>query len=187
MRPSIPWEHAKASPARLGNRQCRCAHVGAFRTTRPRAASSIPGAADPMPYERPPRHPHRHGQQVDRATPQPPQQPPIHAAPEHIRSIRPRGASPSSGARTHALVGLKATGIDLYFPDEQILHYDSAGRLLRIAEPYCQWRRGLSGRMLEVRRRPADGGGGLERRLVDRRRSHTTNRGRCGPSGQVLR
>jgi hypothetical protein len=64
-------------------------------------------------------------------------------------------------------VGLKATGIDVHFPDEQILHYDLAGRLLRIAEPHCQWRRGLSGRMLEVRLLSSGQGGGLERRLLD--------------------
>ncbi len=71
------------------------------------------------------------------------------------------------GAAGRTLVGLKPTGIAVHFPDEQILHYDLAGRLLRIAEPYCQWRRGLSGRMLEVRRVPAERGRRLERRLID--------------------
>lgn len=100
---------------------------------------------------------------------------------EHLES------SPHSLRRTHAdpddyptyvatqrvnapastLIGLKPTGIDVHFPDEQVLHYDLAGRLLRIAEPYCQWRRGLSGRMLEVSRRPAGRSGHLERRLVE--------------------
>lgn len=71
------------------------------------------------------------------------------------------------GAAGRTLVGLKTTGLDVHFSDEQILHYDLTGRLLRIAEPYCQWRRGLSGRMLEVRRVPAEQGGRLERRMID--------------------
>lgn len=71
------------------------------------------------------------------------------------------------GDAGRTLVGLKPTGIAVHFPDEQILHYDLAGRLLRIAEPYCQWRRGLSGRMLEVRRVPTERGRRLERRLID--------------------
>ncbi len=56
-------------------------------------------------------------------------------------------------SRESVLVGIKPTGMDTHFPDEQILHHDLAGRLLRIAQPNVQWRRGLSGRMIELRRR----------------------------------
>ena len=64
------------------------------------------------------------------------------------------------------VVGVKNTGLDTYFPDGQVLHHDLAGRLLRTAQPNVQWRRGLSGRTIELRRRTRDQGGGLERRLL---------------------
>ncbi|MHB0957912.1 MAG: radical SAM protein [Pirellulaceae bacterium] len=67
------------------------------------------------------------------------------------------------------LVGLKSTGLDLHFPSGQVLHYDLAGRLLRVAQPNVHWRRGLSGRMLELRRRPGELGGGLQRRVLTSR------------------
>ena len=66
------------------------------------------------------------------------------------------------------LVGLKPTGLDTHFPDALILHHDLAGRLLRIARPNIQWRRGLSGRMIELCRRTRERGGGLERRALNR-------------------
>ncbi|MHB8972096.1 MAG: radical SAM protein [Pirellulaceae bacterium] len=73
---------------------------------------------------------------------------------------------PLDGSPEPVLVGLKPTGLDVYFhiPAEQILHFDLSGRLLRVARPNVQWRRGLSGRMLELRRRSPARGGGLDRR-----------------------
>lgn len=73
---------------------------------------------------------------------------------------------PLDGSREPVLVGLKLTGLDVHFPDAQILHFDLTGRLLRVAQPNVQWRRGLSGRMLELRRRSLEQGGGLERRRL---------------------
>ena len=69
-------------------------------------------------------------------------------------------------SRESVLVGIKRTGLDTHFPDEQILHHDLAGRLLRISRPNVQWRRGLSGRMIELRRRTREHGGGLDRRVL---------------------
>ena len=73
---------------------------------------------------------------------------------------------PLAGDPEPVLCGVKGTGMDTYFPDGQILHHDLAGRLLRIAQPNVQWRRGLSGRMIELRRRTSERGGGLERRVL---------------------
>ena len=70
-------------------------------------------------------------------------------------------------SRESVLVGIKRTGMDTHFPDEQILHHDLAGRLLRISRPNVQWRRGLSGRMIELRRRTREHGGGLDRRVLN--------------------
>jgi len=71
-----------------------------------------------------------------------------------------------AGRAEPVIVGLKSTGLDTYLPDQLVLHHDLEGRLLRMAWPGRQWRRGLSGRMIEVRRREAGSGADLERRLL---------------------
>ena len=68
-----------------------------------------------------------------------------------------------SGGGGSVVLGLKNTGLDVYFDDGEILHYDLQGRLLRVARPNVQWRRGLSGRTIKLRRRTREEGGGLER------------------------
>ncbi len=88
-----------------------------------------------------------------------PERYPVYTATRHV---------PLKGFCEPVLVGLKSTGLDAHFPDAQILHFDLSGRLLRVAQPYVQWRRGLSGRMLEVRRTPREQGGGLQRRVLNR-------------------
>ena len=66
-------------------------------------------------------------------------------------------------ARDAAVIGLKDTGLDVHFEDGEVLHFDLTGRLQRVARPDMQWRRGLSGRMLRLRRRAREEGGALER------------------------
>jgi hypothetical protein len=56
--------------------------------------------------------------------------------------------------------------------------------LLRSAQPNVQWRRGLSGRMIELRRRAKEHKGGLDRRVlsdaeIDRRVDEAAARMRC--------
>lgn len=74
---------------------------------------------------------------------------------------------PAAGPPGETIVGRKATGLDVYFPDDEVLHYDLQGRLVRIARPPEQWRRGLSGRVLLLRKRTREQGGGLAREHVD--------------------
>ncbi len=69
-------------------------------------------------------------------------------------------------SRGAAVLGLKETGLDVHFDDGEVLHFDLAGRLLRVARPNLQWRRGLSGRVLRLRRRTREEGGSLERMHV---------------------
>ena len=66
-------------------------------------------------------------------------------------------------ARAAAVIGLKDTGLDVHFEDGEVLHFDLTGRLQRVARPNMQWRRGLSGRTLRLRRRAREEGGALER------------------------
>ncbi len=68
---------------------------------------------------------------------------------------------------TSVVLGLKNSGLDVYFADGLILHYDLEGRLTRAADPPVQWLRGLSGRILELCRRPRQAGRGFQRRLLD--------------------
>jgi hypothetical protein len=89
-----------------------------------------------------------------------PERPETYPVYEHVAQVQLAGASRPT------LVGVKRTGMDTYFPDGLILHHDLAGRLLRIARPNVQWRRGLSGRLIELRKRGPEMGGGLERRLL---------------------
>ncbi len=70
------------------------------------------------------------------------------------------------GEADPVVLGLKTTGLDVHCPDRQVLHYDLEGRLLRVAQPNVQWRRGLSGRTICLRRRPRHEGGGLARHHV---------------------
>ncbi len=65
---------------------------------------------------------------------------------------------------TAATIGVKNTGLDVYLDGGVVAHYDLQGRLLRVADPPLQWRRGLSHRTLQLRR--CDGGG-FETRLLD--------------------
>jgi hypothetical protein len=65
-----------------------------------------------------------------------------------------------------AQVGLKTTGLDLFFDDGQNLHFDLEGRLQRVATPNLQFRRGLSHRVLEFRKRSREAGGGFARRRL---------------------
>ncbi len=74
---------------------------------------------------------------------------------------------PLAGGQELTTVGWKSTGVDVYFQDGEVLHYDLEGRLLRVAQPGIQWRRGLSGRGIQLRRRSREQGGGLERRQLD--------------------
>lgn len=70
-----------------------------------------------------------------------------------------------------ASVGLKPTGLDVSFADGRILHYDLEGRLERVATPNVQWRRGLSNRMVVLRKPPPGTRGGLSvETLNDRNR-----------------
>lgn len=62
-----------------------------------------------------------------------------------------------------AVIGWKPTGLSIHFDDGEVLHFDLAGRLVRVARPNVQVRRGLSGRMLQLRRRSRAKGGGLQR------------------------
>ena len=73
----------------------------------------------------------------------------------------------TSEARLSVVVGWKPTGLSVHFPDGEVLHYDLKGRLLRIAHPGCQWRRGLSGRWLQLRRSAPAERGSLQRTHVD--------------------
>jgi hypothetical protein len=65
-----------------------------------------------------------------------------------------------------AQLGLKTTGLDLFLPEGQNLHFDLEGRLLRVATPNVQWRRGLSHQVLELRKRSRAEGGGFARRKL---------------------
>jgi hypothetical protein len=65
-----------------------------------------------------------------------------------------------------ASVGLKRTGLDACFTDGRILHYDLEGRLTRVATPNLQWRRGLSHRVVQLRKRSRAEGGGLAATLL---------------------
>lgn len=105
-------------------------------------------------------------------------------APEEFSSYLVAREVPVCGEHTSATVGLKNTGLDVYFADGEVLHYDLAGRLLRIARPNVQWRRGLSGRMIELRRRRRDQGGGLARRLLD---AAEADRRISGAAGRMAR
>ncbi len=96
----------------------------------------------------------------DRTAPIDDERPETYPVYEAVRRV------PLDDAGELVVVGVKNTGLDTYFPDGQVLHHDLAGRLLRMARPNVQWRRGLSGRTIELRRRTRDQGGGLERRLL---------------------
>ena len=85
-----------------------------------------------------------------------------HDRPETYPAYRAAPCVRLDGDET-ALVGVKTTGFDVYFADGQRYHYDLEGRLLRLATPNVQWRRGLSGRILKLSKRPLDAGGGLHR------------------------
>ncbi len=94
---------------------------------------------------------------------------PDHARPETYPAYAATAKISLSGGSGTAIVGLKSTGLDVYFQDGQVLHYDLEGRLQRVGQPNVQWRRGLSGRTLELRRRTRESGGGLQRcQLSDR-------------------
>ena len=74
----------------------------------------------------------------------------------------------TSGAREKsATVGIKNTGLDIYLECGIVLHYDLEGRLLRVADPPLQWRRGLSHRTVRLRRRPRQEGAGFTAHLLD--------------------
>ena len=73
--------------------------------------------------------------------------------------------------RECATVGLKPTGLDACLPDGQILHYDLEGRLTRVATPNVQWRRGLSHRTVQLRKRSRAEGGGLAATVMEGRGS----------------
>jgi len=68
--------------------------------------------------------------------------------------------------RERAVAGLKTTGLDVHFGDGRNQLYDLEGRLLRVATPDVQWRRGLSHRTIQLRKRTRSQGGGFERRML---------------------
>ena len=76
-----------------------------------------------------------------------------------VRVAGPRGVT--------ALVGLKDTGLDVHFPDGQVLHYDLEGRLVRVAARDVQWLRGLSHRTIELRRVSGASTGRFVRRRLE--------------------
>lgn len=73
----------------------------------------------------------------------------------------------SGGREKSATVGIKNTGFDIYLECGIVLHYDLEGRLLRVADPPLQWRRGLSHRTVRLRRRPRQEGAGFTAHLLD--------------------
>ncbi len=92
---------------------------------------------------------------------------PEHDRPETYPAYRAAPRIQRTGRDETALVGIKHTGFDVYFQDGQVLHYDLEGRLLRLATPNVQWRRGLSGRVLKLSKRTLQAGGGLQRIRLD--------------------
>ncbi len=99
--------------------------------------------------------------------PQDPLPCPDHERPETYPAYEVSAKVQLSGGEETAILGLKSTALDVYFLDGQVLHYDLEGRLLRVGEPNVQWRRGLSGRTIKLRRRARELGGGLERCQID--------------------
>lgn len=63
-------------------------------------------------------------------------------------------------------IALSALELALYFEANLALHYDLEGRLTKVAQPDYYRRRGLSHRTLSTRKRTADEGGGIERRML---------------------
>jgi hypothetical protein len=73
-----------------------------------------------------------------------------------------------AGSRSETVVvGLKNTGLDVHFPDGQVLHYDLEGRLLRVAARDVQWLRGLTHRTIELRRVAGASAGRFARRRLE--------------------
>jgi hypothetical protein len=66
-----------------------------------------------------------------------------------------------------AYLALSATELAVYFDEpDRSLHYDLAGRLVKFSTPDRYYRRGLSHRVLQTRKRTPEEGGGIERKLL---------------------
>ncbi len=81
---------------------------------------------------------------------------PDHDRPETYSAYRAVAKLRLGDGSGQVVIGLKPTGLVVHFEDGEVLHFDLEGRLLRIAEPGIQWRRGLSGRVLRLRRQARD-------------------------------
>ncbi len=77
---------------------------------------------------------------------------PAHDRPETYSAYRSVAKVRLNDGSGNAVLGLKETGLVVHFDDGEALHFDLEGRLLRVAVPGLQWRRGLSGRMLRLSR-----------------------------------
>lgn len=64
-------------------------------------------------------------------------------------------------------IGFRSTGLDVYCGDGTMLHYDLAGRLVRAAQSDLQWRRGLSGTIIELRRHGTNQEAGFATRFLE--------------------
>jgi radical SAM superfamily enzyme YgiQ (UPF0313 family) len=84
-----------------------------------------------------------------------------------------------------ASVGLKRTGLDACLADGRILHYDLEGRLVRVATPNVQWRRGLSHRVVQLRKKSPVKGGGLAATVLQERESDAVVADAAKQMGQV--
>jgi hypothetical protein len=92
----------------------------------------------------------------------------------HYQKQRPLGDVPAYGVGVQlrlndgprVYVALSATELVMYFDDHLAVHYDLEGRLAKVCDPNQFWRRSLSGRVLHTRKRTAEDGGGLVRKIV---------------------